>query len=148
MLGDEMLVDEAERRFGKFVHMSFMDKILWAKYLFKLGINGKAIEYDVRVGEGVVLPPTALPIEIAYARALTTKRIDAVWRTANGTRLYECKPRAGLGAIGQLIGYRTLYAVTFPTETVIETWLITDRLQPDMILPLQAANIGFYEVDK
>ncbi len=138
-------ISEAEIKFGRFVHMSPLDKAIWAKWLLNGGDRFAPFEYDVRVGDGVEMPEDASETEIKLALALTTKRIDATSKFGGVSQIYEVKPRAGFSAIGQLVGYKTLYRAKFPTEKRISMILVTDRLQPDMIQPLAAARIAYIE---
>ena len=61
-------------------------------------------------------------------------------------RIIEVKQRAGLGAIGQLIGYKELFDKMPGPYSDSEMWLITDCLQPDMKTLLISNNINFVEV--
>lgn len=139
-------VANLEKQFGRFVHMSPQDKYIWAKALLDGWIKYAPFSYDVRVGDGVPVPESASRLEKLLAYQLGAKRIDVVAKPNGETWLIEVKPRAGLSAIGQLIGYRVLYAAEHPDETTIRTWLVTDQLQNDMIKPLEAAEIEVYEV--
>lgn len=78
-------------------------------WLRKHAADYDSVEFNVRVGQGVGLPPgTALYIFQA-AFASTTKRIDIVAHRGTSVDLVELKTVLNLGAIGQLIGYAHLY---------------------------------------
>lgn len=140
------LVELYERRFGPFIHMAPLDKSIWVRYLMQGGEQFAPFTYDVRVGDGLQMPngTDALGLRIAYV--LTTKRIDVLCYVNQRARIIEVKQRAGLSAIGQLIGYRDLYARQFPDQPIPEMLLITDVLQPDMKPILLQSNIQYYEV--
>lgn len=145
MTNDELL-KFYERQFGPFVHMGPADKAIWLRYLMQGGAQFAPFSYDVRVGEGVTLPPGSTVAIQNLAYALTTKRIDVVCKVGSITRIIEVKLRAGLGAIGQLIGYDELWHSTFGGNWETEKWLITDVLQPDMKPLLLSNDIHFFEV--
>ena len=140
------LVKFYERTYGPFVHMGESDKAIWIRYLMQGGNAMAPFEYDLRVGDGVDMGPGANSFEVKAAYALTTKRIDVIARQGSTIVIIEVKLRAGLGAIGQLIGYRDLFMKQFPDSTSVEMLLVTDRLQPDMVPLLVQNNIRYYEV--
>ena len=139
-------IRELMQRFGRFVHMMPNEVPIWARWLEGEGARYAPYEYDVAVGEGVQLPEEASELERRIAAELTRKRIDAVSRQVGVVRIFEVKPRAGLSAVGQLLGYRELYRQTFRHRGPIELWLITDRLQPDMEPVLRRHGIIWREV--
>lgn len=145
MQGDELL-KWYERAYGPFVHMGNEDKAIWMRYLMTGGNVFAPFEYDVRVGEGITVPVTDSRMTHNLAYALTTKRIDVVCNLQNRIRIIEVKKRAGLGAIGQLIGYRELYLQTFSDGLPVEMLLVTDELQPDLKPILYTSNILYAEV--
>ena len=95
-------------------HMAEKDIPLWASYF--LSAEGQAYtawEFDVLVGdpeEPGPFFPASLRRQALYLNAL---KIDAVgWFFATPT-LIECKPNAGLAALGQIIGYQEWYHLIF-----------------------------------
>ncbi len=135
-----------ERAFGPFIHMAMLDKAIWIRYLEQGGTQFAPFEYDIRVGDGVNMPPTSTAYDIRAAKALTTKRIDVVCSLPFEIRIIEVKQRAGLAAIGQLIGYADLYQKTYAPQLPLMKWLVTDELQPDMANLLDQNGIHFVEV--
>lgn len=85
-------------------------------------------------------------MDLRAAYALTTKRLDVLCFVDQRPRIIEVKQRAGLSAVGQLIGYRDLYNRQFPEQPIPEMFLVTDILQPDMKPILLQSNIQYYEV--
>jgi hypothetical protein len=140
------LVKFYERQYGPFVHMAELDKAIWIRYLMQGGASLSPFLYDVRVGKGLDMGAAATGFEVRTAYALTTKRIDVVALRGSTTVIIEVKQRAGLGSIGQMIGYRQLYMETVPGSTDVEMLLVTDTLQPDMVPLLIENNIRYYEV--
>lgn len=142
----EPLVEVYERRYGPFIHMAPLDKSIWVRYLMQGGEWFAPFTYDLRVGNGVKMPPGTDPMGLRIAHALTTKRIDVLCVVDGRPRIIEVKQRAGASAVGQLITYRDLYHRTFPSQPVPEMLLVTDILQPDMRPVLLQSNIAYYEV--
>lgn len=139
-------MEEHLQRLGKYRHMMPNEVPIWERWLAGEGARFAPYEYDVAVGEGLVIEGEADELVKRIAQALTKKRIDAVSKRLGVVRIFEVKPRAGLSAVGQLIGYRELYRQTFNYRGAIELWLITDRLQPDMEPILKRHGIIWREV--
>lgn len=135
-----------ERAFGPFVHMSQEEKSIWMRYLQQGGSRNAPFIYDVRVGDGVQMPAGSSSYAVKSAYALTTKRIDVVYFQNGNAVIVEVKRRAGLSAVGQLIGYRDLFKLTPGFTGEIAMLLVTDNLQPDMRPILSDNNISYYEV--
>ena len=95
-------------------HMAEKDVPLWVTYFRSPeGQAYTAWEFDVLVGdpeEPGPFFPASLRRQALYLNAL---KIDAVgWFFATPT-LIECKPNAGLAALGQIIGYQEWYHLIF-----------------------------------
>lgn len=140
------IIELYERRFGPFIHMAPLDKSIWVRYLMQGGEQFAPFTYDLRVGNGLKMPTGTDAMGLRAAYALTTKRIDVLCIVDGRPRIIEVKQRAGLSAVGQLIGYRDLYNRQFPDQPMPEMFLITDILQPDMKPILLQSNIQYFEV--
>lgn len=95
-------------------HMMPRDIPLWATYFFSPeGQHYTAWEFDVLVGDpqhpGYHFPPE----QIRQALYLNCLKIDAVGWLFSTPTLIECKPKAGLGALGQVDGYQEWYRIIF-----------------------------------
>jgi len=67
------------------------------------------VEYNVRVGHGIIQDTTSPDFAQQAALANSQRRIDAmVWRGKDPT-IVEVKVRGSLWALGQLLGYRQLW---------------------------------------
>lgn len=73
------------------------------------GADYDRIEFNVRLGEGSSASAIVPAAMTEQWRTLTQKRADAIAFVAEFPLILECKWRIGLGAIGQLLGYRELY---------------------------------------
>ncbi|MGH7751802.1 MAG: hypothetical protein ACREN5_03215, partial [Gemmatimonadales bacterium] len=111
-------------------HMQEVDRPLWNAFLDRYGRGWENFEYDVRVG-----PPSGAatgfdPQTQAVFEALTRLRIDAVGYRPEATWLFEVKPFAGIGTVGQLIGYGELYITDRRPAVPVRLGVVTDRFQP------------------
>lgn len=121
--------------------MGPQDIAIWLRYLQRGGAVNAPFLYDLRVGDGLKMPPGSSQIAINSAQALTTKRIDVIWMKDQRTIICEVKKRAGSTALGQLILYRNLFVQTFPEQPQPKMVLVTDELQPDVLDTLIANDI-------
>lgn len=130
-----------EHQYGPFSGMAPGDQAIWCRWLANGGGAWAPFEYNIRVGNGTIMPPDATEFERQQAYYLSTKRIDALG-TINGVlTIIEVKTRAGLSAIGQMLGYRDLFLQQRPTVTRVNMLLVTDALQPDMLTLLTSNGI-------
>lgn len=95
-------------------HMAAKDIPVFATFLFSPeGQEFQAWEFDVIIGDphdpGAFYPPK----QRKQAMYLNALKIDAVGWFFKSPTLIECKPAAGLGAIGQVIGYQEWYRIIF-----------------------------------
>ena len=127
-------------------HMAPLDVLLWERCRSNFSAETLRWYFDVAVGEGsgihAALPD---PYALAYYR-LTRKRIDAVAESADVWNLLELRPNAGLGALGAIQTYRSLWERDPPDHRPAIAWLITDRAEPDTLRTAVNANVRFLVV--
>lgn len=100
-------------------------------------------EYNVRVGPGFDPGPGLHPNDRQMAIDNTRKRIDALaWQGSNPT-IIEVKDRAGLSAIGQLMGYIVHWKIEHPNQINPKALLVANRLAPGVQEVLQAHGVMF-----
>lgn len=143
MTADNSTLIHYERAYGPFVHMSMQEKAIWLRFLQAGGDRFRPFHYDVRVGDGLQMPPGSSGYDIRAARALTTKRIDVIYFTGAVHVIVEVKVRAGTTAVGELITYRDLYMKTPGFSGEVAMLLVTDKLQPDMASVLESTGISW-----
>src|SRR5215813_5053487 len=83
------------------------------EWLKRRGAGYDRIDFQVRVGAGAPPDPSLSPEIQALATSLTQKRIDVVAWLDGVPTIIEVKIRVSLGALGQLLGYRTLWPTSF-----------------------------------
>ncbi|GAI83619.1 unnamed protein product, partial [marine sediment metagenome] len=60
------------------------------------------------------------------------KRVDVVGETASTIVIFEVKPRAGMGAMGQLLNYRALYLREVRPAKPLRMMVVCERVEPDV----------------
>lgn len=95
-------------------HMMPRDIPLFATYfLSPEGQHYTNWEFDVLVGDPEI-PGSHYPLaQQRQAAYLNSLKIDAVGWLFSTPTLIECKPKAGLGALGQVLGYQRWYEIIF-----------------------------------
>lgn len=78
-------------------------------WLQKHGMEFDAIAFNVRMGEGATPHPSLSEATKAQAKLLTQKRADCIVWSGGYPVIIEVKQRIGLGALGQLTGYKHLF---------------------------------------
>lgn len=100
-----------------------------------------SVEFNVRLGAGVQLPPGSPAYLYESARAGTTKRIDIVAHDGGNITIVEIKKRISLSALGQLQGYSHLYLQDRPATGHIRLVAIGLSIQEDIAPILRNAGI-------
>lgn len=127
-------------------HMAPRDLALWHRARPQLPPDIAAYYYDAAVGDGSPRPgDPSDPINAAWYR-LTRKRIDAVGETPAAWLLIEVRPNAGLGALGAIQTYRSLWERDPPDTRPVLAYIVTDRLEPDTVRTAINANIRILQV--
>lgn len=122
------------------------DVPIWDRFLDRYSSDFIGFDYDVRVGEGIDPPEGTAPNIRKMALDLTRKRIDAVGYQLGKIWIIEVKQRPGVGAVGQILTYVTLYFRQFnPTKTLIPA-IVADIVEPDIRYVLSKNNVLWFEV--
>jgi len=131
----------------RYTHMLRAEVRIWDAWLrTEEGKEYEPYQYDVHVGKASSLWKTGEPNWDRMADALMKKRIDAVSRKEGVVHIFEVKPDAGLGAIGQLLSYRILYRDEFDYEGNIELHLVTNYTDIDTETVCREQNIKLHIV--
>lgn len=97
-------------------------------------------DFNYRIGTGFDPGPTVSPSLRRMAIQNSQKRIDAVAYAGGHVTLIEVKDRAGHSAVGQIVGYRHLWAAAHPGDAAPRLLMVANRLQEDM--PVVLAGLG------
>lgn len=100
----------------------------WQQWLKTEPARRQVYAYNVRLSAGEPPAHIAGDDDRRLWQQLTDKRIDAVGRTLDRFTIYEARRITGWSAIGQLIGYETLWRFNFPTLALEPSVIITERI--------------------
>ena len=133
-------------RLVKYPHLLASDIPIWERFIDLHGPKFDGFDYDVHVGKGIE-PPADVPPNIRnMAIHLTQKRIDAVGHQPGKLWLIEVKERPGVGAVGQIISYITLYRRQFNPQLKLIPAIVADIIEPDIRTVLADHSITWFEV--
>ena len=125
--------------------MSEEDSKIWSSYLSKHGQSFDSFDYDFSVGTGIT-PNQDVPEKFKKDyEDLTKKRIDCLGHNGNTVSIFEVKQRAGLSALGQLIGYKDLFEIDHPYLKVISLNLVCSSISDDEQKIYQNNGINVFE---
>lgn len=101
-----------------------------------------AVEFNVRLGQGIVLPEGSDPSLVLFAQAVSTKRADIVAHAGRDVTIVEIKIRIGGAALGQLVLYRQLYRDAYPDTGNVRLIVAGQYLEPDVAATYAAHSIA------
>ena len=127
-------------------HMMPLERPIWSRFLEATDLEILAVEYDVHVGRGAEIDPAWSEATKRQVLATSRKRIDAVLHTPEAIIICEVKPRAGMGALGQLLAYRQLYIKEHPTGREVKMAVVCERVEPDVPEVMAQHGITIYRV--
>jgi len=130
----------------EYTHMMPLERPIWSRFLAATDLEILAVEYDVHVGRGAEIDPAWSEATVRQVLATSRKRIDAVVHTPTAIVICEVKPRAGMGALGQLLAYRQLYIMEHPTNRPVEMAVVCERIEPDVPEIMAQHGITIYRV--
>lgn len=116
---------------GRRPHLVGADAILWDAFVKSKLNRYELFAFDVRVGRGQSPLGGESAQMLAMWKALTQKRIDVVAWDKASVDIYEVKLYAGLGALGQVMSYRALWAASYPDLVLADVWLMFERIDAD-----------------
>ncbi len=129
-------------------HMKPADIRLWEKFMSAFPNLFNTVDYDVLVGEGVVINDPEIDVYSKSFQMLTQKKIDVIGYKNNSIVIIEIKPHAGANALGQILSYKELWLKKNPgiSTNEIGIGVITDELQSDFVSIYKNSGIAIYEV--
>lgn len=124
------------------------DVAVWEQYIRWHPDQPWEMDYDIKVGIGRT-PLEEQPPEIAKMwRDLTRKRIDAVAWAADDIYLIELKPRASLGAVGQVLGYSELWEDLHDSSRRIRPMIVCFDTDPDTNRVAASSGVRIVQVPR
>ena len=130
----------------KYPHMIGEETLIWDRFIVEYPDYFETVDYDWRVGKGVELQDDWDPATKRMATMLTQKRIDVLGWMDDQPTIVEVKKRVGLSAMGQVIGYKTLFTNEFPNIKDPKLLIITESIDADDSLVLKNNHIPFIVV--
>ena len=128
-------------------HMKPADIKIWEEFMRQNISAYDTCIYDQEVGEGAPIPENTEPNMAHDFKILTQYKIDVIGFKNDRIDIIEIKPRAGMLAIGQVLGYVALFKKEFSPAVNVTPVIITDVIRPDMLNLTKAQGIKIYAVD-
>lgn len=117
---------------ARFPHMLPRETAIWERYLAKYGIPEGDVIYDMHLGEGTIPLPHWPTWMKAVVAGLSRKRADVIVEARDSVTIYEVKRRAGMSAVGQLLGYEALYWAEKEPLVPVRLVCVCEGIEPDM----------------
>lgn len=127
---------------AKYPHMLPAEVRRWDAFLDQHGPVVGRVSYDVHLGEGAPIDPDWPEWMAAMVRTLSTHRVDVVIERETEVVIVEVKGVAGLGAVGQLVGYEALWVKERGLDRPVKLLLVCERCEADM-----RAVFDWYEIE-
>jgi len=123
--------------------MSWVESRITEAWIAAHGAEYDSISFNVRLGAGASLGEDFSESTRRMAAAVSTPRADIVALRAGLVTIIEVKVRIGLGAIGQLRGYRHLWAEAFADAGSIRLLAIGRSILPDAVSVFAVEGIDY-----
>jgi hypothetical protein len=117
------------------------ETLIWERFLVAYPEAYNEVVYNLKLGEGADIPEGTAENIAKDFKELTQHKIDVVGFKGNNIDIIELKPYAGVGAIGQVIGYRDLYITYINRNANPNLVVITDVLRNDTKTIAEKQNI-------
>lgn len=127
---------------AKYPHMLPAEVRRWDAFLDRYGMPEGAVSYDVHLGEGAAIDPSWPAWMAGMVRALSTHRVDVIVERPDEVVIVEVKGIAGMGAVGQLVGYEALWVKERGVGRPVRLLLVCERMEADM-----GTVFAWYEIE-
>jgi len=112
-------------------NMREAETLIWERFLATHPDAYDEVAYNIKVGEGAVIPEGTQQEIADDFKSLTQRKIDVIGFKGNAIDIIELKPYAGTGAVGQVKAYGVLYKNTYDKEANPTCIVMTDVEQRD-----------------
>lgn len=119
---------------------------IWKRFLDGYGDSYAGFHYNVKLGEDRVITVEMDEALRKMASELALKRIDAVGKRGSTWDLIEVRRHAGLGALGQLLGYETLWLAYSGGLRPYTLTIVTDYMDIDTQLAVRERGASIFIV--
>lgn len=130
----------------QYTHLLPKEIAIWERFLAAYGDLFKSFDYDIHLGPGAELPDDAPDWVIRQSQAVSRDRVDVVGHRGDAIWIIEIKPRAGKGAIGQLIQYRRQYIEELAPARPVRMVIVCERVAPGVQATCDNLGIGIIVV--
>lgn len=127
---------------AKYPHMLPAEVRRWDAFLDRFGMPVGKVSYDVHLGDGAPIDPTWPTWMAAMVKTLSTHRVDVVIERPDEVVIIEVKGTAGMGAVGQLVGYEALWVKERGLDRPVKLLLVCENCESDM-----RAVFDWYEIE-
>jgi len=127
---------------AKYPHMLPAEVRRWDAFLSRYGMPEGTVSYDVHLGEGAAIDPSWPEWMAGMVRVLSTHRVDVVIERPDEVVIVEVKGIAGMGAVGQLVGYEALWVKERGVGRPVRLLLVCERMEADM-----GTVFAWYEIE-
>ena len=130
----------------RFPHMYGAEAEIWRRWLARHRGGFDRFQYDTHVGR---LWPEHENLDREWkvgAASVYQKRIDVVGFQTGVITIFEVKPHAGLGAIGQILGYVSLYEEQFNPSEEMRAAIVAELVDPNIRKLLEQFGIDLYVI--
>jgi hypothetical protein len=104
---------------------------IWNRFIDKYPEKYDEVVYNLKVGQGALIPEGTEENIAQDFKELTQHKIDVVGFKGKIIDIIEVKPYAGTSAVGQVIGYRELYVKHIDQYAWPTLVIVTDLKRQD-----------------
>lgn len=126
----------------KYPHMRPREIQIWDAFIERYGLPEGEVDYDVHLGEGAPVDPSWPVWMVRMVKSLSTHRLDVIVERASEVVIIEIKSVAGMGAVGQLLGYEALWLQQEGIDRPVRLLLVCESMEEDM-----RVVFAFYEIE-
>lgn len=116
----------------KYPHLAKNEVVIWDKFLKQNPDWAERVDYDVTCGEHDILPPGTPEHTKEDWDYLRSWKIDVVAFKNNIPFIIEVRPRAGLGAIGEVLSKAIMFLEEHSDLPQAQPVIITDAERPNV----------------
>lgn len=126
----------------KYPHMLPGETRIWDRFLELHGVPEGKVGYDIHLGEGMSVDPSWPSWMTKVVQQLSTHRADVVVERPGEVVIIEVKSIAGMGAVGQLLGYEALWLKQHGVDRPVRLLCVCERAEADIEVVFR-----FYEIE-
>lgn len=116
----------------KYPHMLPHETLIWDRFIAVYGLPEGDVDYDVHLGKGAEVNPLWPSWMVRMVRQLSTHRADVVVTRPDEVLIIETKSIAGMGAVGQLVGYEALWLQEHGVDRPVNLLCVCERMEADI----------------